>query len=255
MTAEISIGEAERLILAEPAPLLFLDTCAVLDVLRVASERDSQPDRIVAAAENVAERASSSLKTLWLLNTPIVDIEWRDNVQGVLDGIGAHIARVDRSLVTLHAAIRATKPSNANMRVAESALAAADHPLQIDRFELPTRLMEICERIMASAVRLSADERILRAAHVRSMAGKKPAARGKREHPDCLNIETCFALCKTLRSSHFEGRCVFVSSNKADFYGEGGPLRPHEEMAGECSALGLQFALAFDQALSILFPS
>jgi hypothetical protein len=50
-------------------------------------------------------------------------------------------------------------------------------------------------------------------------------------------------------------RCAFVSSNTADFYGEGRPLRPHEDMAGECAAIDLQFAVAFDHALAILYPS
>jgi hypothetical protein len=85
------------------------------------------------------------------------------------------------------------------------------------------------------------------------MGGLKPAAIGKREAPDCLIIETCLALCRSLRSHGFRERCVFVSSNKADFYAEGSPLRPHEDLAGECSAIDLRFALAFDHALSILY--
>ena len=84
--------------------------------------------------------------------------------------------------------------------------------------------------------------------------GLKPAAIGKREAPDCLIIETCLALCKSLRSHGFRERCVFVSSNKVDFYAEGSPLRAHEDLAGECSAIDLHLALAFDHALSILYP-
>lgn len=255
MTAEISIGHAEQLIIAEPAPLLFLDTCAVLDVLRVASERDSQPNRIVAAAESITAEANSSPRRLWLLSAPTVDIEWRDNLKGVIDGIDAHITRVDRSLVKLHAAIRAARSIQTSMPAEESAFAAAVRPPQIGRFELPKRLLEICEGVMTSALRLSASEEILRAAHLRSMQGLKPAAIGKREPPDCLIIETCFALCRALRLRTFGERCVFVSSNKADFYAEGDPLRPHEDMARDCSAVDLRFAVAFDHALSILRPS
>ena len=180
MTADISIGEAERLILAEPAPVLFLDTCAVLDVLRVASERDSQPDRIIAAAENVAAKANSSPRALWLLSTSTIDIEWRDNVERVVEGVVAHIARVDRSLVKLHAAIRATR--SVATGAGESTLATAARPPQIARFELPRRLREICENILTFALRLSPNAAILSAAHVRSMAGLKPAAKIGRAH-------------------------------------------------------------------------
>jgi len=123
---------------------------------------------------------------------------------------------------------------------------------QVGPFELPRRLNEICERLLRMLIRLSPDAETLRAAELRSIKGLKPAAIGKREHADCLIIETCLALCKALRSHGFPERCVFVSSNEADFYGDGTPLRPHEDLAAECSALDLRFAFAFDHALSII---
>jgi hypothetical protein len=107
---------------------------------------------------------------------------------------------------------------------------------------------------MSSAVFLTADEEVLKAAHLRSMAALKPAGIGKREPPDCQIIESYFALCRLLRAAGFAKPCAFVSSNKADFFGEGPPLRPHEDITRECSAAGLQLALEFSHALSILYP-
>ena len=254
MTVSISIVEAQDHILTEPAPVLFLDTCVLLDVLRVASERENAPHRIIPAAEQVAVRANSSPRQLWLLGAALLDVEWNDNVQGVFDSVAAHIARVDRSLAKLHATIQAFPSIFMDTRNHDLGFASAARPLQIDRFDLPRRLREICERMLRSMIRLSPDDETLRAANLRSMKGLKPATIGKREHPDCLIIETCFALCKSLRSRGFGERYAFVSSNKADFYGEGKPLRPHEDLAGECSAMNLDFALAFDHALSILYP-
>ncbi|MGH7812644.1 MAG: hypothetical protein ACREQI_01395 [Candidatus Binataceae bacterium] len=255
MTAEHSISEAAQLILAQPAPLLFLDTCAVFDVLRLASEREGQPERILAATERILAMASAPARGLWILSASIIDTEWRDNVQTVIDGVRAHITRVDRSLVKLHAAIRATKFTQASLRRGDPAAIEIGQLPQIEQFGLPERLLEICERIMASAVWLPPDDAILRATHLRSTDRRKPAARGKRETPDCQIIETYFALCRALRSRGFEERCVFASSNKSDFYGEGEPLPPHEELAAECNEVNLQFAVAFDHALSILYSS
>ncbi|HUY27642.1 MAG TPA: hypothetical protein VMV27_09500 [Candidatus Binataceae bacterium] len=254
MTAPMSIADAQRHILAEPAPVLFLDTCVLLDVLRVASERENAPHRIISAAERATAKTSSSPRQLWLLGAALLDVEWHDNLQGVLDSVTAHIARVDRSLAKLHAAVQSISSIAMDTRSHGSGFATDARPLQIGRFDLPTRLIEICERMLRSVILLSPDDEILRAANLRSMKGLKPATPGKREHPDCLIIETCFALCKSLRSRGFAERCAFVSSNKADFYGDGSPLRPHEELAGECSAINLHFALAFDHALSILYP-
>jgi hypothetical protein len=250
----LSIAQAQDQILAQPAPVLFLDTCALLDVLRVASERDDTPHRIIPAAEEVAARTSSSPRRMWLLGAERLEVEWNDNVGGVLDNIVGHIARVDRSLGKLYEAARAVSSIPTETRSGDFGFVTAERAPRVEPFELPERLREICERVLRMLIRLSPDAEILRAAEMRSMAGLKPAAIGKREHADCLIIETCFALFKSLRSRGFAERCVFVSSNKADFYGEGNPLRPHEDLAGDCSAINLQFALAFDHALSILYP-
>jgi hypothetical protein len=253
MNSSVTIDEVQDRILAQPVPLLFLDTCALLDVVRVGLERESSPHRIIPAAEQVAAKAGSSPPELWLLSAAIFDVEWKDNLQGVLDSVVAHIARVDRSLVKLHAADRAISSSFPSERAGDPALPASAKPPQMAPLELPKRLAEVCERVLASMIRLSPDEQVLRAAHLRSMSGLKPADIGKREHPDCLIIETYFALCKSLRSRGFGARSAFVSSNKADFYGQGKPLRPHEDLAGECSAMSLHFAIALDHAVSILY--
>ncbi len=250
----LSIVQARDQVLAQPAPVLFLDTCALLDVLRVASEREDAPHRIIPAAEEVAAKTSSSPRRMWLMGAGRLDVEWTDNVRGVFDSIVGHIARVDRSLVKLHAAARSVSSIPTEARSGDSSFVTALRAPQVGPFELPKRLRKICERVLSILVRLSPDAEILRAADRRSMGGLKPAAIGKREHADCLIIETCFALCKSLRQRGFAERCAFVSSNKADFYGEGGPLRPHEDLAVKCSAIKLHFALAFDHALSILDP-
>jgi hypothetical protein len=252
MSEPISIEQIRARIVAQPAPLLFLDTCALLDVLRVASERETAPDRLVAAAEKIALKAGSSPPELWVVSGAILDVEWGDNKQSVFDSVTAHIARVDRSLVKLHAALRAVLPISETIGADDPATSVFPQVPQIGRFALPERLVEICEKVLASVVRLHPDAEIQQAAYSRSMKGLKPAAIGKREHPDCQIIETCFALCRALRSSGFSKASVFVSSNRRDFYGEGRPLRPHEDMAGECSAVDLSFAVALDHALSIL---
>lgn len=255
MTEPISIAEAGHRVLAQPAPILFLDTCALLDVLRVASDRKDTPHRrIIPAAEEALAKTSTDPRQIWLLGAERFDVEWGDNVRGVLDNVTAHISRVDRSLAKLHAAARVVSSIQAEVRGGDLSFVTAVRAPQVGPFELPKRLNEICERFLRMLIRLLPDAEILRAAELRSIRGLKPAAIGKREHADCLIIETCLALCKALRSHGFQERCVFVSSNKADFYGEGTPLRPHEDLAAECSALDLHFALAFDHALSILHP-
>ncbi len=257
MPPSTSIEEAARLICGEPAPVLFLDACALLDILRVASIRDdATPARAILAANEILERINSNPRTSWLLCAALVEVEWKDNVERVMNEITNHVRQVDRSIERLHTAVRAIPSIVADIKTGEMrGLAAGLRAPQFGSLALPTKLFEIAEKLMASALWLAADEQVLNAANARSMQALKPASVGKRERGDCHIIETYFALCRALRAGHFAESCIFVSSNKTDFFGEGSPMRPHEDLAGACSAVGLQFVQEFSHALSILYPT
>jgi hypothetical protein len=107
MPARVRISDAAAAICGEAVPVLFLDTCAILDILRVASTRYKIPDRIVPAARQILSRVNSTPRTLWLVGAEMVNVEWNDNRQIVLDQISNHIGQVDHSLMKLHAAVRA----------------------------------------------------------------------------------------------------------------------------------------------------
>src|SRR5208282_1780499 len=84
MPTTTSIEEAARLLSAEAAPVLFLDACALLDILRVASDRDdAAPARVILAANQILEGVNSRPRTLWLLAAALVEVEWGDNVEKV----------------------------------------------------------------------------------------------------------------------------------------------------------------------------
>jgi hypothetical protein len=255
MPASVRISDAAASICQHPVPVLLLDTCALLDTLRVASTGYKIPARIVPAARQILSRVNSTPKTLWLVGAEIVNVEWNDNRKNMLDQISNHIGQVDRALMKLHTAVRAIPSIASNATRSEiGAFASGVDALQLRHLDLPSKLMEICDQLVSSAILIRADEQVLTAANLRSMEGLKPASRGKRERADCQIIESYFALCRLLRAQGHVEPCVFVSSNTADFFGEGSPLRPHEDIALECSAVGLQLALEFSHALSILFP-
>jgi len=194
---------------------------------------------------------NSTPRSLWILTAAIVETEWNDNVEKVSGESSTHIANVDRNLLKLEDAITSISSSVSISIMSGQSRQFSKTPRYTD-LELPKQLREIAEQVFASSLWLAPDDDIFRAAHTRSTAALKPAAVGKRERPDCQIIETYFALCRRLRAGAFTFPCVFVSSNKTDFYGEGPPLRPHEDLAGECASLGLHFALDLSHALSLL---
>jgi hypothetical protein len=257
MPDTISVQEAAGLICAEPAPVLLLDACALLDILRVASSREnSPPARTILAANEILARSNSRDRRLWLLGAAIVEVEWNDNAQNVVAEIARHVRQVDRSIDRLLTAVREIPSIAANISSSEMrGLAAAAPAPQFEPLDLPTKLFEIAKSVVESALWLAANEQILAAANARSMQGLKPADVGKRERPDCQIIETYFALCRELRARGYVETCVFVSSNKADFFGEGAPMRSHEHLAGTCSGVGLHFTQELSHAISILYSA
>ena len=191
---------------------------------------------IVPAARKMIQKVNAAPRSLWILTAAIVETEWEDNVEKVNGESSTHIANVDRNLLKLEDAISSVSSSVLSITSGQLKQFPKTSPRYVD-LELPRQLREIAEEIFAASIWVAPDDDIFRAAHTRSTAALKPAAVGKRERPDCQIIETYFALCRRLRAGSFDFPCVFVSSNKADFYGEGSPLRPHEDLAGECANL------------------
>ena len=247
----IPISEAARLIASEPAPLLLLDTCALLDVLR-APQRGDDPSIAIGAAVEILRRASAP-RRIWVLAAGIIQIEWSDNATAVITSLATHIKQVDHWVRGLSVTLRALPPAAelASKGAAESSLAPGGRA-GFEALRISERLNALAEALLRSVVWLEADAEILLAAHQRSAMNLKPASRGKRERPDCQIIETYFSLCRGLRANRFSERSVFVSANKGDFCADGAPLAFHVDLAPACSECQIDFAINLGHAISIL---
>jgi hypothetical protein len=243
----ISISEAAALFLSEPAPCLLLDTCALLDVIR-APQREDDPNLAVKAALELANRGGAPRK-LWIVASGIIKTEWEDNVVEVTRSLRDHIKQVDRSVrklnVTLQALPSAALPISKGK--GELSSVSADNS-GFESLKVAERLNGLVEALLVHAVWLDPDAEVLLAAHRRSASNLKPASKGKREGPDCLIIETYFALCRMLRARAFSNKCVFVSANKKDFCAMGDPMTIHADMAATFSECQIDFAVNLSHA-------
>lgn len=75
-----------------PAPIIFLDTCSILDIIRCGFRENIDSQEIMASRRLISVRDG-----LWLVTCQTVEMEWLDN-NGILADFTAVDARYVSSL-------------------------------------------------------------------------------------------------------------------------------------------------------------
>src|SRR5580700_10795562 len=88
-----SLEQLAQRILAERAPVLLLDTCSILDVVRVPL-RQTRGD-LLGAAQRIVNRVHGLPRGLWIVISEQVYQEWQDNAPSVVGEVAATITRTE----------------------------------------------------------------------------------------------------------------------------------------------------------------
>jgi len=234
-----TIEALSKIILRSPAPVLLLDTSALLDIIRTV-ERPHSPATTVASALEMIRMASQSPPRLWVVAAQLVQAEWEENYYGVEVGTRKHINQLDQNIGTLSEVIKHFK-----------SLGSENVP-NFSQLKIESHLKDVSGNLLRSAKILLADDGCLALATRRVIAGWAPASKGRNELKDCIIIEHYIYLCSELRKGGFNSKCVFVSSNVND-YGKGGrPLHPLDD---NLMTVGLEYVTDLAWASSIIRAS
>ncbi|MBD1878197.1 PIN domain-containing protein [Coleofasciculus sp. FACHB-T130] len=235
MKTPVTILDAAQYIAVSPAPVVLIDTCTVLDVIR-APQREST--HIISAASNMTSRASVNPKQLWVVATELIDNEWKDNCQKVEDELTVHIKKIDSQ--------------HSNLRIAATYFHPVNlvKPLTLGGLKLPMHLRRVAQSLLDSAVLIADDGNYIIRARNRVRRGEPPAQKGKQEYKDCEIIEHYLAFCKELRDKGFREKCVFTSSNTQDYCDSKKKL--HLSLQTDFDALGLEYARDIAHAYSLV---
>jgi hypothetical protein len=222
-------------ILAEPAPVLLPDTCCVLDIIRAAFRSGVQTD-IVGATTSLTDRARQTPRSLWIVTPEQVAREWNDNSANVKGELTAAIRQTEQLSIRLAETAGLLLP-NANLS-----------PLTLNPLRLDDRVFDVAEQFLNAAHVLADHGDCISKAHTRLVRRIAPSSFQRQEYKDCLVIEHCLALCRTLRLAGFGEPLIFVTSNSTD-YGRVPALTP--PLDAEFAAVGLQYVsnLAWAKAL------
>lgn len=179
------------------APVVFLDTCVLLDVVR-APLRNAAGN--VEAATEVLTGANRTPPTVYPVIACPTPTEWGDHI--------------DEAAQDCENAVNSIGAVSASCTfVGLPALG----PLPAGLATLPDRLKTLSKNLLDASILLDKDGEALSRAIDRIINALKPARKGGQGAKDAAILEHAVSLVDALLVGGFAGRRVFVSSNTGDF--------------------------------------
>ncbi len=222
-----TIDQAVKVLLATPRPVLILDTCSLLDIVR-APERGE--DHIVVAAQELRDLSRQSHVAQYVPD--IVPREFNDNLRA---------ARRDGEKGI--EAFRATWEIAARLNLPAPPLPVQAPPTLIDE------LKSLSEELLAASVQLLRDQDAMHWAIDRVVAKLKPSS-GKGQFKDSHILGHALRL-STLLGTAFGKSRYFVSSNTSDFANPNGNDF-HQDIAAAAAQAGLKYAISLTAVVAQL---
>jgi hypothetical protein len=221
----LSINQIVNRLTASPAPMLFPDTCALVDLIRVPFRMKSaaRARRMLEAATRLAAQSQTSAPDLWVIVPPLVHDEWIEHRQNTVEELRDHWAKLNTMIEVAHAA------------AATVGIALPDMVTFSNR-DIEHALAQSADGFFNNALFLADDSACEHRAYGRAISNEAPARKG--ELKDCVIIEHAIGLCSQLRAVGFSEKCVFITSNKRDFC-EPRSTAPKAPLASQLSSVGL----------------
>lgn len=231
----MTVDAVVRQMVHRGAPVVFADTCSILDLMR-----DPTRDSVKAHDRIAATRLVEALENGNMLSgmvAPQVVLEMAEHADSTaeetaraLTDLSAKLQRID----ALHRAYGGVGTSNV-----------------VHLNSHATRARAIFDRWVAASVESPEPDCVHKRAVARVNQSRAPARKGKDSIKDCLVIETYLEMARVLRQEGLHSTFVFLSSNTTDYRVTGSTmLRP--ELKHDFSATRIQYASGFGQARHLL---
>lgn len=217
-----TVGAAEAQLRADDRPVLFLDTCILLDIIRATLRCLGTP--WVQSAADLRRLLSAEPPQCALVVASVVPAEWNNHAVHTRDEVRGHIVKIQDQAYHFHEACTAL---GIPLGYGLPSYPAAN---------LQDRLFLLSRAILNLAIHLEPDGGCATRAVARVVAGLPPSRQGG-EMKDCVIVEECLELARQLRANGFARKCVFCTSNVND-YGN-----PNPTLAADFAAVGLRFTL------------
>jgi hypothetical protein len=229
-----SLTDTSTRIAATGVPVLFLDTCSILDVIRAPVR--GLAGCIEAASELVGLATAAPPRCSPVVGS-FVPVEWGTHAQGVLDELTKHLDKMDQQAGHFYA-LRA-----------HLGIALGFGRPRYEPSGLGGRLLDLSRHLHQAAAVLDPHPDTMSRAYDRVIAKRRPCRKGG-ELKDCTIFEECLEVCRQIQVGGFARKLIFCSSNTDDYCAPG--MAPHPEIATDCSAVGLLFTTNLPWAVAEL---
>jgi hypothetical protein len=206
----ISVNDAVARLVASHHPVLFCDTCALLDIVRLPA-RGGEPKvaaRLLAAANAILNNSTAA--KIHLVLPPLVRGEWDKNLPSVEEKTKKALWSIQNGcdLVSVIQNVRGES--------LQSITIPSDDVVQY-LCGLGVKLVDVGTELMSD------DNTTLRATD-RAALGVAPATKGAIK--DCLIYEHAISVMKAARQAGCSSAFVFLTSNTQDFCESAHPKEP-----------------------------
>lgn len=213
------------------SPVLCLDACAILDIVRDPT-REKFGTAHARAALELLGWAESRPPALALLVNEETNREITAHLKPVQEEAARHLKKLDATVERALSVIRVIGGQT-----------AADPP-RLSDLGFQVEAAKMVERLIRTASLVTCEDVSKVRAMDRVSRGVAPARRGKQSAKDCLIIETYLHVARQLRAAGFAEKVVFLTSNTKDFT-SGARSRLHEDLVADFNAVGMTLATDF----------
>jgi PIN domain len=228
-----SIADSASELVRNPRPVLALDTCVLLDVIRAGMR--AQTD-VIDQSRRLSEMVITDPNRVQLVVTSLVVIEWNQNKDQVREEMTTWLADTDRRIIDIHKTWD---------RVGIPKLTQAPTYLEPT---LVDALTSLSESLIQSALVLDENHNCVTRALDRVKQKRRPSHR--KEIKDSIHLEHYQELARQLSATGFAQPVIFVSTNGADFWTDTNtPQFPHVDLRAELRAAALIFYGKLEYAL------
>ena len=215
---------ADRVVAAD-LPVLFVDTCVLLDVIRSIKRRYAN---CAAQARGLLIAATVAPQQCVLIVSHLVQHEWAVHQQELLDEATRHLNEMADQSGHFHDACGVFGTAPGFERANYAAHKIASH------------LHDLSRQLLNCGIILDPDNECSGRAMHRVKHNIPPSKKGG-EAKDCTILEEYLAVSRRLHSAGFQRKKVFCTSNTSDYCEVGDRGGIHADLALEFATIGLRF--------------
>lgn len=230
MTTPASVSDDLSSLIGGRKVALVLDTCSVIDVLRIPQRSDDNSDsgirEIEAAYHLIHDSTAPSGNSRIILPNPVLT-ELSDNRPEGLKELRKAIKSASAK-IGIFCKIHELTGFTSSLSAPANELAAIEKALE-----------KLLDELVLHSISLLKDPQSINAAYARVVGGVAPARKGSNQQmKDCAIVEHLLAVSPSLKAAGCE-KIIFLSANKRDFCDEGNNLK--EPLKSEFDTAGIEY--------------